>query len=84
MGTKKLTAIPTVSLCGPDVAYATVWPRRSDIRNVSHFVAKHLGHTSAYATVWPGGSDINIFAHFVTQILGHTSAYATVWPRRSD
>ena len=22
MGTKKLTAIPTVSLCGPDVAYA--------------------------------------------------------------
>ena len=30
MGTKKLTAIPTVSLCGPDVAYATVWPRRSD------------------------------------------------------
>ncbi len=44
MGTKKLTAIPTVSLCGPDVAYAAVWPIGSDINIFAHFVTQILGH----------------------------------------
>ena len=57
MGTKKLTAIPTVSLCGPDVAYAAVWPIGSDINIFAHFVTQIVGHTSAYATVWPRRRD---------------------------
>ena len=44
MGTKKLTAIPTVSLCEPDVAYAAVWPIGSDINIFAHFVTQILGH----------------------------------------
>ena len=44
---RKLWAIRTTFVC----------PSGSDIRIVSHFVAKLLGHTSAYATVCPQGSD---------------------------
>ena len=70
-GYKKTYSYPNCKSLWARRRLRSVWPGGSDIRIVSHFVAKLLGHTSAYATVWPIGSDINVFAHYVTQILGH-------------
>ena len=69
MGTKKLTAIPTVSLCGPDVAYAPFGLEEVIKFNFLTSLRKLWAIRTKF--VCPSGSDINIFAHFVTQILGH-------------
>ena len=69
MGTKKLTAIPTVSLCGPDVAYAPFG--LEEVIKFNFLTSLRKLWTIRTKFVCPGGSDIRIVSHFVAKLLGH-------------